>query len=269
MMAEQKENVILEINSEMNNKIKDKILVEVCCGSVDDAIQAQHGGAHRIELNCDLFHGGLTPSIGTIIEARKRLTIPVMVMIRPREGGFCYTEAEFETALQDMRMAIEHGADGIVFGFLRENGRIDLERCMAALEIIGDRESVFHRAFDVVPDPMDTLDQLISLGITRILTSGQERSALEGSELIRDLVNHGAGRIQILPGAGIRLNNVDRIIRETGCNQVHVSSFTAHFDPSATLKPQIFFGKALYPPEDRYNMIDPSEIGRICSKVRE
>ena len=152
------------------------ILIEVCCGSVDDAVEAAEGGAARIELNSSLFFGGLTPSLGTIIEAKRRLDIPIMVMIRPRGGGFCYTEAEMAVMLHDTKLAVEHGAGGIVFGILTQDGLVDVDRCRKILELTQGRETVFHRAFDVTPDPIEALEQLIELGFTRIMTSGQEKT---------------------------------------------------------------------------------------------
>ncbi len=187
------------------------ILVEVYCGSVDDCIEAQAGGADRVELNSAMFFGGLTPSIGTIIEVKKRLDIPVMVMIRPRGGGFCYTETEMAAMEHDTKLAIEYGADGIVFGILHEDGTIDMERCQRIMKIIGDKEAVFHRAFDVTPDPFKAIDQLIELGVDRVLTKGQENRIEEGLGLIKELINYVDGRIEILPG-GVKSFNYKYII---------------------------------------------------------
>ena len=129
------------------------ILFEVCCGSAEDALAAYRGGADRVELNSDLFHGGLTPTLGALRTVKKHApNFPVMCMVRPREGGFCYTDTEFEVMLEDARVFVENGADGIVFGFLHEDGTLDIERCRAMMEVIGERESVFHRAIDVMPD---------------------------------------------------------------------------------------------------------------------
>ena len=240
-----------------------EILIEVCCGSVDDAIQAERGGARRIELNSSLFFGGLTPSLGSIIEAKRRLSIPVMVMIRPRGGGFCYTEAEMAVMMNDAKLAVEHGADGIVFGVLTQDGCIDMKRCRQILELALDKEAVFHRAFDVTPDPLKALDQLIELGFKRVLTSGQERSVPEGAELIRKLIAHAAGRIEILPGGGIQPHNVRAILEQTGTKQVHLSAFEQKIDRSVHNRPHITFGGALRPPEDRYDVVDPSVIQSV------
>src|SRR5512142_2020898 len=143
-----------------------KVLLEICCGSIDDAIQAERGGADRVELCSALFLCGLRPSLGTVQEAKARLKIPVIVMVRPRSGGFCYTDAEFATMERDARLAIENGADGVVFGILNRDGTIDLARTRRLREIIGSRrQAVFHRAFDVTPDPLAAVDQLVDLGI--------------------------------------------------------------------------------------------------------
>jgi copper homeostasis protein len=240
-----------------------KILIEVCCGSVDDALEAEKGHADRIELNSSLFLGGLTPSLGSIIEAKRRLKIPVMVMIRPRAGGFCYTQAEMAVMLHDVKLAVEHGADGLVFGILTSDGSIDNERCRQIIELCQGRETVFHRAFDVVPDPMKALDQLIELGFTRILTSGQQRTVPEGVELIKKLIARAGDKIEILPGGGIRAHNVRAIVEQTAARQVHLSAFAQKFDKSTQHRAHITFGGALYPPEDRYSLIDHTAIQSI------
>lgn len=162
----------------------DRVIVEVCCGSVDDAIEAQKGGADRIELNSALALGGLTPSGGSLIEATRQLDIPVMVMIRPRTGGFCYSRADMEAMLADVQKAVANGTDGIVFGILNAEGTIDIDRRRRVIESADGVETVFHRAFDVVPDPNTAIETLIELGITRILTSGQQTTAMEGMPLL-------------------------------------------------------------------------------------
>lgn len=240
-----------------------KVLIEVCCGSTDDAIEAQRGGAGRVELNSSLFFGGLTPSLGSVIEAKKRLSIPVMVMIRPRGGGFCHTEAEMAVMEHDAKLAVEHGADGLVFGILNEDGTIDGDRCKRIIELTGEKEAVFHRAFDVTPDPLEALDQLVKLSFKRILTSGQQRTVSEGADLIKKLIDYAGGRIEILPGGSIRPHNVRQIVEQTGANQVHVSAFEQRIDPSTQHRPQITFGGALHPPEDRYDIINQNVIRSI------
>ena len=245
------------------------VLLEICCGSIDDAIQSQKGGADRVELCSALFLGGLTPSIGTIQEAKRRLKIPVITMVRPRGGGFCYTEAEFATMERDAEAAIDSGADGVVFGILKENGRIDQRRTERIRRIIGERQAVFHRAFDVTPDPFQALDQLIDLGITRILTSGQKDTAPEGVELIAKLVERAGKRIEILPGGGIRPYNVHDIVRRTRCRQIHMTAWGKVEDRSTHANREVTFGGALQPPEDLYDQTDARIVKQLIKGLRK
>ena len=244
-----------------------KYLLEVCCGSVEDVLQAERGGADRVELNSCLFHGGLTPSIGELITAKRLSRLPVMTMVRPRQGGFCYTEAEFSTALADAEQLLEHGADGLVFGFLKADGSLDAERTRRLARMAGDRTKVFHRAIDVAADWRRMLDQLIEIGVDRVLTSGQAPDVFYGVDVIREMMEFAHGAIQILPGAGVNLQNVDRIIEATGCDQIHVARFRQYTDPSTANNRDIFYGGALYPPEDRYDVIDGDYIARIRSHL--
>lgn len=248
-------------------KVMQKILLEVCCASVDDVVAAEQGGADRVELCSALFLGGLTPSLGTLVEAKKRIKIPVMSMVRPRAGGFCYTDAEMDVMARDTEIALENGADGIVFGILKPEGTIDVERSRRLRDLIGDREAVFHRAFDVTPDPFRALDELIDLGITRVLTSGQQNSAPEGAPLIGKLIEHARGRIQVLPGGGVQVHTIEDLIARTRCSQVHLTAFSARCDVSTQLRPFIAFGGALYPSEVRYDVTDTHLVERVVNEI--
>ncbi len=246
-----------------------KILLEVCCGSADDVIQAHKAGAHRVELNSNLFHGGLTPTVGELLVAKRETGMKIMTMVRPREGGFCYTPAEFATAIEDAGLLLENGADGLVFGFLHQDGTLDKERTriLAELAQAAGKETVFHRAIDVVPDWRETLDALIELGITRVLTSGQEPDVSLGTQTVREMIEYAAGRIQILPGAGITARNMDRIIAETGCSQIHLAAHRPQYDTSVNNNRSIYYGGCLYPPEDRFNVIDSDYIGGMVNRL--
>jgi copper homeostasis protein len=244
--------------------VSSKILIEVCCGSVDDAVEAEKGGADRVELNSAIFLGGLTPSPGSIIEAKKILDIPVMVMIRPRAGGFCYTQVEMEVILCDAKLAVEYGADGLVFGILTSDGSVDEERCKQMIEMAQDRQTVFHRAFDVTPEPLKALDQLVDLGFTRVLTSGQQKTAPEGIELISKLIVHAGDRIEILPGSGLRPHNIRAFVQQTRTKQVHFSAFDQKIDSSMQHRPHITFSSKIPPPEDRYDLIDRNIVQDVC-----
>ncbi len=240
-----------------------KYLLEVCCGSVEDVLQAEKGGADRVELNSCLFHGGLTPSIGELITAKKLSKLPIMTMVRPRQGGFCYTNAEYQTALADAEALLANGADGLVFGFLKADGSLDAERTKELVRMAGDRTKVFHRAIDVADDWKRMLGQLIEIGVDRVLTSGLAPDVYYGIDVIREMMDFAQGAIQILPGAGVNLKNVDKIIEFTGCDQIHVARFRQYTDPSTANNRDIFYGGALYPPEDRYDVIDGDYIAAI------
>ena len=245
------------------------ILLEVCCGSAEDVIEAWKAGADRVELNSNLFHGGLTPMIGSLLVAKHEVTIPIMTMVRPREGGFCYTDTEYRVCLEDAEMMLKNGADGLVFGFLTEEGKIDLERTrrIAGIAQSAGKETVFHRAIDVVPDWKEAVDQLADLGITRILTSGQSPDVSDATDTIREMIDYAGGRIQILPGAGITMRNIRRVAEETGASQLHVAVHRSLMDSSTANNRSIFYGGCLYPPEDRYQIIDGAAIGTMKGAV--
>lgn len=247
------------------------ILVEICCGSADDVIEAHRAGADRVELNSNLFHGGLTPTIGSLLVAKRETGMKIMTMVRPREGGFCYTDAEFAVCIEDAKQLLQNGSDGLVFGFLHENGTVDVERTRVLAEIAlgAGKEAVFHRAIDVVPDWKEALDILILLGITRVLTSGQEPDVAYGTETVREMIEYAAGRIQILPGAGINARNMERIIKETGTDQIHVAAHRPLTDSSVLNNRSIFYGGCLYPPEDRFNIIDREYVGGMIRRLEE
>ncbi|MBE7009846.1 MAG: copper homeostasis protein CutC [Ruminococcaceae bacterium] len=245
------------------------ILVEVCCGSAEDAILAARAGAPRVELCGDLFHGGLTPSLGSLLTVRRKADVGVMAMIRPREGGFCYTDIEFEVCLADAKLMLENGADGLVFGFLHPDGTVDAERTkrLTALARDAGKDAVFHRAIDVTPDWRAALDTLADAGVTRVLTSGQEPDVFYGAETVRQMREYAAGRLQIMPGAGITARNLARVIEETGADQIHVAGHTTRADRSTENNRAIYYGGCLYPPEDRFSILDGGYIRGIVESL--
>ena len=241
--------------------------LEVCCGSVEDVLRAEKGGADRVELNSCLFLGGLTPSVGELITAKRLSRLPVMTMVRPRQGGFCYTDAEYQTALADAEALLENGADGLVFGFLNADGTLDAARTRELVRLAGGKTKVFHRAIDVVGDWRRTLEQLIEIGIDRVLTSGQAPDAWYGADVIRQMIEFAQGAIEIQPGGGVNLRNLDQILATTGCECIHVAQFRPLTDSSANGNPEIFFGGALYPPEDRYDVIDGDFVAGVRARL--
>jgi len=198
-------------------------MLEICATNLQSALAAQRAGAHRIELCSALDAGGLTPSPGLIRAVCAQLTIPVNVLIRPREGNFCYTDAELAIMLDDIRFCRETGVNGVVIGALTPDFQLDLEKMTAMVEAAEGLDSTCHRAFDFVANPLETLDHLVALGISRVLSSGQAASAYEGRFLLKKLVQHAAGRIVIMPGAGITATNIFEIAQTTGAKEFHLS----------------------------------------------
>ena len=244
-----------------------KVLLEICCGSADDVIEAAKGGADRVELNSNLFQGGLTPSIGTLRTVKRHTAIPVMAMVRPRAGGFRYTDIEFEAACEDARQLLASGADGLVFGFLHEDGTVDSERTRELVRIAEGKPCVFHRALDVTPDWKRALDTLIGLGVTRVLTSGQQSDVFFALDTIAEMIRYADGAIEILPGAGITQENVQKVVAATGCTQVHLARHKTLPDLSVQNNRSIYYGGALYPPEDRFDVTDADYVAAVRERI--
>jgi copper homeostasis protein len=200
------------------------ILVEVCVGSVADVQAAMAAGAGRVELCSAMELGGLTPSMGLVEAALAVSSVPVVVMLRPRAGGFYYDEHEFASMRRDARMLLEAGAAGIVFGMLGRDGAVDANRLRELVEIAGSADTVFHRAFDFVSDQLIALDVLREIGCKRVLTSGGRATAIEGAEQIRRLVDRAAGGIEILPGGGVNARNAAEVVQLTRCTQIHIGA---------------------------------------------
>jgi len=245
------------------------VLIEICCGSYEDVVIAQSAGADRVELNSAMFLGGLTPTLGCLLETKAHTNIPVITMVRPREAGFFYSDYEYAVMKQDARLFLENGADGLVFGFLNPNGTFDKKRMEEFARMCADagKEAVCHRAFDVTPDPFAALDTLIELKINRVLTSGQQPSVVTGVNLIIDLIKHAAGRIEILPGAGLDQFNIAEFVEKTGVNQVHFAASTLRAETSTTANPNIYFGGALYPREDVVSVASKDTIRLAASAI--
>ncbi|HKE48635.1 MAG TPA: copper homeostasis protein CutC [Rhodanobacteraceae bacterium] len=199
-------------------------LLEVAANSVASALAAREAGAGRIELCASLGEGGLTPSYATIALARERLAIPLYVLIRPRAGDFLYGDIELETMRRDIEACVRLGCDGVVVGALDADGDVALATCRALIDAAGALGVTFHRAFDVARDPRQALEDIVSLGCERILTSGQCATAAEGAPLIRALIREAAGRLVVMPGAGIDAGNIAAIRAATGAAEFHASA---------------------------------------------
>lgn len=199
-------------------------LLEVCCGSLTDVIHAVEGGAERIELCSALSVDGLTPSVGLIEEVRALFPhLIIHVLIRPREGDFVYTAREKAIIYRDIRHAVADGADGIVCGALTPQADIDITAVREMLRCCEGRPFTFHRAFDVCREPLSALSLLKGLGVTRILTSGQQPTAVEGIPLLKQLVDIAQGSPIIMPGGGVNSGNASHLLRATGVLELHGS----------------------------------------------
>ncbi len=241
------------------------VLFEICVGSAQGTVAAQEGGASRVELCDNLIEGGTTPSAGAIHVARKHIDIGLNVIIRPRGGDFCYSGIEFETMTRDVETAAEGGADGIVMGILNPDGSIDVDRTGVLIERIRPLPVTFHRAFDMTADPHRALDDLIALGVERVLTSGKEVSALEGIDLIAGLIHKAAGRIVIMPGGGITERNVAKVVAGTGAREIHVAAGSSVPGRMTYRNPNAFMGGELRPPEFS---IDVTDVNRVSAFIQ-
>jgi copper homeostasis protein len=197
--------------------------LEICVDSIESALNAQYAGADRVEFCDNLIEGGTTPSYGAIISARSNLTIDLHVIIRPRGGDFLYSDQEFDIMRRDIEMCGESGIDGIVTGILLAGGSIDVERTAKLIEFAYPMSVTFHRAFDMCSDPVQGLEDVIASGASRLLTSGLKNSALEGMELIKQLVIQAGDRIIIMPGGGIDETNAGLIIAATKARELHLT----------------------------------------------
>lgn len=205
--------------------MRPKRIIEICANSAQSCVEAEAGGATRVELCAGIPEGGTTPSYGEIRMAQSLTSrIDINVIIRPRGGDFLYTSAEIEAMLLDIELCKQLKVHGVVFGCLTKEGDIDVPLMHRLIEAAKPLSVTCHRAFDVCRDPFVALEQLIALGCDRILTSGQQENAVKGIPLIAELVKRAAGRIIIMPGCGVREENIARIEQETGATEFHTSA---------------------------------------------
>jgi copper homeostasis protein len=201
-----------------------KNILEICCYNLNSALIAANAGADRVELCADPGSGGTTPGIGLIKSVRKKIGIELYPIIRIRGGDFLFSEEEFEVMLDEVAACKSAGCDGVVFGMLLPDGRIDKFHSLKLIEIAYPMGVSFHRAFDWSVNPFEAMEDIIEIGCERILTSGQQPKAILGAPLIKDLISQAADRIQIMPGSGIRADNIADLKKETGATQFHSSA---------------------------------------------
>jgi copper homeostasis protein len=241
------------------------MLYEICLESADDVAAAAEAGADRVELCAALFEGGITPSQGMIEQAVTVAAgrLRVHVIIRPRGGDFIYTPYEAEVMLRDIAAAKAAGADGVVIGALTPDAKIDTELCARLVEAARPLSVTFHRAFDVTRDPEKAFEDVITLGVDRLLTSGAAPSALEGADLIARLVEKAAGRIIVMPAGGINERTAARVATQTGARELHFTASETVTSKSRFHPEGIYMGGALYPPEATRSMTTPTRVRAI------
>ncbi len=240
-----------------------QLILEVCAASLSDCLAAREGGADRVELNTALSEGGLTPSLGLIAAARAAIPIPIIVMIRPRPGGFCYSRRELDVMERDIQLALEAGARGVACGVLDSNSRVDVSACRCLCKAAKGAEVVFHRAFDLTPDADEALAACLDLGVSRILTSGQARTALEGASLIKRLISRSEGRLGIVAAAGIRSDTVLLLLERSGCRELHGSFSGIVAGGSPSDRPDVGFRGQSTMAEEEYRETGREEVARL------
>ncbi len=237
-----------------------KTIIEVCVDSVASALAAEAGGADRLELCQDLCEGGLTPSAGLLAVVRERVKLPVAVMIRPRGADFCYSAAEFEVMRRDLQFAKQAGANMIVLGLLTPDGSVDVARTKELIALARPLPVTFHRAFDMGRDAKSALEELIGLGVERVLTSGLERNVIAGLDTIVALMKQARGRITIVPGGGISEQNLPQILAATSAKEFHVSASTPQESAMTFRNPRVVMGRGVVPPEFSFTRASETRV---------
>ena len=249
--------------------MSDGIQIEICVESVDGVLAATAAGADRAELCADLTEGGITPSAGTMRAARDGApTLGLMVMIRPRGGDFLYSDVELDVMRRDLDVAKDCGADGVVFGLLEPDGRVDQDRTARLVEQSRPLSVTFHRAFDMTPDPRQALEDLVQVGVDRVLTSGQQDCAADGVALLKELVDQAADRIGILPGGGLVDSQLREVLEKTGAREIHFAALVTQDSPMRFRNPNLGMGAGTIPGEYERKITDACAIRRMVERVR-
>lgn len=198
-------------------------VIEIAVDSTESALASQQGGAQRIELCCALGEGGVTPSLGLVRSVRSSCSLSLFTIIRPRGGDFLYTDHEFMTMKEDIRIMAQEGVDGVVLGILTQDGSVDVDRTRTLVEAAGSMDVTFHRAIDVSKDVEASLEQVIAAGVKRVLTSGGYASAWEGRERLKRMIHQAGKRATIMAGGGVRASNVQELMTSTSVRELHSS----------------------------------------------
>ena len=245
------------------------MICEVCVEGIQGAEAAARGGAHRIELCAGLVEGGTTPSFGTLDAVLERVSVATVVLVRPRGGDFLYDEAEADVLLRDVRRVRDFGAFGIATGALRLDGTVDRGFMERVRDAAGPLSLTFHRAFDMTRDLFEALEDLRAAGVDRILTSGGKASVMQALPILRELVETGGKEISIMPGGGVREENLVQVVEETGAREIHFTA-PAHWEsPMAFRNPHPRMGGSAVPPEFSRTGTDPERVRRMVGTLAE
>jgi len=239
------------------------MILEICTTSVQSSINAETAGAHRIELCTELAVGGITPSYGLLKEVIKSITIDVFVLVRPRSGNFTYSDAEFEIMKHDIQMCKDLDCAGIVSGVLNSDNTIDIKRTQELIKLSAPLPFTFHRAFDWTPNPEQALNDLINIGVTKVLTSGQSPSAIEGLELLKQLKDQAQDKLLILPGGGVNSENAIKF-KQARFTEIHASASTLI---KVNKQPKIGMNSAQFFSETHWAYSDEEKIKSILEKL--
>lgn len=245
----------------MNKKI------EICVDSVESCINAEKGGADRLELCGNMFEGGTSASFGVLQLAREMVSKPIYAMVRPRGGDFCYNDIEFEIMKREIKLMKELKIDGIVFGILTKEGKVDKERCSKLLDLWGTNKATFHRAIDVSSNLNEACEDIISLGFERILTSGGEANVMSGIIKLKELVEKYNDKIIIMPGSGINERNIEYINDTIKANEYHMTANKTVESVMQYRNENVFMGASLRPPEFSVKYTDENKVKNIKSKI--
>lgn len=240
------------------------MILEICCSGLNACMEAVKNGANRIELCGSMSSGGLTPSFGLFQLVKKHCHIPVAVMIRSRGTGFCYQEHDFITMEADARIFLEHGADGIVFGFLTPDKQIDQKHVKQFCELAHayGKEAVFHKAIDETSNLIKEIEVLCELGVDRVLTSGGQGMAEDNIEVLQEIIKKFKNRIQVLIGGGVRSHNVLSLLQKTNATQVHSACRVMLQDPSIDQSDLLTY-------ENAYDSVSGEEVYRMACEIKK
>ena len=251
----------------MSDSANPHVLVEVCVESVAGAYAAVVGGAERLELCASLAEGGLTPSAGLCQAVCAAVQVPVFAMVRPRAGDFLYDGTEVDVMARDIEALRDAGAAGIVTGALTADGDVDRRRMTEFVDLADGLPVTFHRAFDVCRDAAAAIEELCALGVSRLLSSGQKASAPEGKHRLREAVELAAGRLSVMAGAGVREDNVVRLVEFTGVREVHLSAAGRRKSRMAFRREEVSMGSASMD-EHHVRTTEEAAVARVVSALR-